>query len=102
MIFHSVEEIESSVREKVPDPRGLQEIQTAATPGKRVRRGQVRPGAMLWATGTVLFLVLAAFVAHQMRFDAGETVLLNLVVAITSASVGAFLGEHIAIDKLLR
>lgn len=65
-------------------------------------QASVKPGAMIWALAMIVLFVVATFGAHQWAFPAGETVFLNLTVVLTSASVGAFLGEHMAVEKLLK
>ena len=99
MLFHSIEESEKATGpvSQVPGLAGIEQ----AVGKKKVRTEKVRPGMVLWATGVIIFFVVAAFVAHHIKFQSGETVFLNLTVVLASASVGTFLGEKLALNKLL-
>lgn len=79
-----------------PPGTGLAEVET----GRSSKRSKVKKGALVWALIVILVFVIASFVAHAEGFVAGETVFLNLTVALTSASVGAFIGEHLAIAQV--
>lgn len=77
-------------------------VGTGIAAGASAPKTEVKTRALVWAGLLIVLFVVAAFVAHGQASAAGETVFLNLSVAITSASVGAFLGEKLAINRLAR
>jgi len=101
MFFHSI-----SPSTPPTDPRP--EIQPSSTelavPSNTVssRDVKARPGVIIWVATMIAFFVVATFIAHAMNFTVGETVFLNLTVTLTSGAIGAFLGEKVAVDKLLK
>jgi hypothetical protein len=50
----------------------------------------------------IAFFGIAALVAHVIAFPSGETTFLNLTLVWSSACIGAFLGEKVAIKDLLQ
>lgn len=93
MLFH-IREAASARANASPSDEGDVELSYRGS-----RRAKVRVNAMsvVWAILIVAQLIGASFLAHYLNFSAGETVFLNLTVAVTSASAGAFIGEKLAL-----
>ena len=75
-----------------------------AAPSKTLssRDVKAKPGVIIWVVTMVGLFVVAGFIAHSMNFTVGETVFLNLTGTLTSGAIGAFLGEKVAVNKLLK
>lgn len=99
MLFHSV--VEEVVPAKSPLGGDLSGIETAATRKKRIGERVNKP-VLIGALVSIAFFGIAALVAHVIAFPAGETTFLNLTLVWSSACIGAFLGEKVAIKDLLQ
>jgi hypothetical protein len=95
MIFHKLETSTLSSLE-----RGSLQIEAGKTSAKKLEHAAVNVGALVWSGGLTGFFAIAAIVSHSQGFSEGETVFLNLTVALLSASTGAFLGERLTIGEL--
>ena len=95
MIFH-----------KLPKPAHSEvrieahEIEASRTTRPKAGKVTVSKSAVIWTGCLITFFAIASIVAHQQGFEQGQTVFLNLTVVLTSAGVGAFLGERLTVDKL--
>ena len=99
MLFHSL--VDEVVPGKPPFGGDLSAIETAvAHPKKKIER--VNKAVLIGALGSIAFFGIAALVAHVIAFSAGETTFLNLTLVWSSACIGAFLGEKVAIKDLLQ
>jgi hypothetical protein len=102
MLFHSlVEEVIPVVPGKSPFGTDLSAIETAARPKKRIAE-RVNKSVLIGAVASIAFFGISALVAHVIAFPAGETTFLNLTLVWSSACIGAFLGEKVAIKDLLQ
>jgi hypothetical protein len=95
MLFHRIVETTVPRAANAPNPVSGLGIEASAKPAKQrqIAADPLKIGATL---GAIVFFTIAAFVAHAIVFQAGETIFLNLTVATTSAFAGAFLGEKLA------
>jgi len=96
MLFHRLEDQGPGAAGASLEGREGPELRAKSGP----KKAPVDRAAVVWATVVIALFVVAAFVAHVIQFLAGETVFLNLSVAVTSASAGAFIGERLALGKL--
>ncbi len=101
MLFHSL------VEEVVPGKSAfggsdLSTIETAAARPKKKIAERVNKAVLIGALASIAFFGIAALLAHVIAFPAGETTFLNLTLVWSSACIGAFLGEKVAIKDLLQ
>jgi hypothetical protein len=97
MLFHTVEPAARTAAEAGNNTQGVVQIEMAASVKKKAK---VSKPAILWASAIIGLFVAASFLAHALDFVAGETVFLNLTVAVTSALAGAFVGERLVVNQL--
>jgi hypothetical protein len=96
MIFHKLTDIASD-----PIRLGAEEIEAGRTKAHpKVQKATFNAAAGIWAGCLIGLFVVASIVAHQLQFAEGQTVFLQLTVALSSACAGTFLGEHLALAKL--
>ncbi len=91
MLFHTVKGAatgSSSGREM-----GQIELSKKADPAKF----EVKTAPLVWVTVIIVIFIVSTFVAHGQQFAAAETIFLNLTVSITSAAIGAFIGERMSL-----
>ncbi len=105
MLFHSlVEEVVPGEFEPGKSPFGAERsaIETAVPHPKKKIAERVNRAVLIGALASIAFFGVAALVAHVITFPAGETTFLNLTLVWSSACIGAFLGEKVAIKDLLQ
>lgn len=99
MLFNVIKEVEVPDESAPKLPGVLSELHKKATRTKHV--AAIKPWAVVWVTCLIIFFVLVSLYAHQIDYEAMATASLNLAVAVTSASVGAIVGERIAVKDVL-
>ncbi len=57
-----------------------------------------KTGNLMWAGVVILLFIIASFVAFALHWEEGKTVFLNMTNTLTAASIGAFLGERMALS----
>jgi hypothetical protein len=100
MLFHSL--IEEVVPGKSAFGAGLSAVETAVAQPKKKIAERVNKAVLIGALALIAFFGIAALVAHVIAFPSGETTFLNLTLVWSSACIGAFLGEKVAIKDLLQ
>jgi hypothetical protein len=100
MLFHSL--VDKVVPDKSAFGGNLAAIETAVTRPKKKVSERVNKTVLIGALASIAFFGIAALVAHLIAFPAGASTFLNLTLVWSSACIGAFLGEKVAIKDLLQ